>query len=158
MVWIRKGGDKMEKGEQLAIKLFGELLRDYHNVANKVLNKYGLYKGQPFILKCIKQYPSMTQKELAKKMGVTKSTIGKSIRRMEKMGFLKRTQDLKDCRCNRIRITEKGIEALENCQKDMNKIIEALYSKIPKEEKDLVIQILKKLLEGLNSLKKEENL
>lgn len=144
--------------QHLAIRLFGELLKNYHIIVNKELNKYGLYKGQPFILKCLKEHPSMTQKELAEKMNVTKSTIGASIRRMEKMGFLKRSQDPKDSRCNRITITEKGSKALKDCQKNMNKIIEALYSKIPEKEEEVVVDVLKKLLEGLNSFREQEKL
>ncbi len=141
-----------------AMDLFGELLKNYHIILNKELNKYGLYKGQPFILRFLKEHPSITQKELAQKMHVTKSTIGASIRRMEKIGFLKRSQDPEDSRCNRIVITQKGIKALEDCEKDIEKIMEALYSKIPEEEGDLVIDVLKKLLEGLNSFREQEKL
>lgn len=148
----------MYKEQHHAMELFGELLKNYHIIVNKELNKYGLYKGQPFILQFLKEHPGITQKELAQEMRVTKSTIGASIRRMERMGFLERSQDPEDSRCNQIVITQKGLKALEDCEKDIKRVMEALYSKIPEEEEDLVINVLKKLLEGLNSFREQEKL
>lgn len=142
----------MQNVRPTTIRIFRDLMRTHDMILNKTLNKYDLYKGQPHTLMLLEKNPGMTQKELADKMKVTKSTMGESLRRMEKVGFVERIQDKVDTRCNRITITEKGLQALRDCDKELSAMTEALYSKIHKEEEDLVADILKRLYEGICTL------
>lgn len=142
---------KYEFDERSSVALIGKFIKIHYIILGKVLNKHGLYKGQPYILTCLINEPRMTQNELAKKLDVTKSTMGTSLRRMEKNGFIVREQDEEDCRCNRISITEKGIKALEDCNKDVSNIIEAMFSKISKDEEEMMNDIFRRMIEGIQS-------
>jgi len=46
-------------------QVFREMLGWHRCRLNKVLNKYGLYTGQPMILHALERMPNSTQKELA---------------------------------------------------------------------------------------------
>lgn len=137
--------------ERSSVALIGKFMKTHYFILGKVLNKHGLYKGQPYILTCLIQEPRMTQNELAKKLDVTKSTMGTSLKRMEKNGFILREQDQEDSRCNRISITEKGMQALEACEKDVSGIIKAMFSKISEDEEEKINNIFTKLIEGIQS-------
>ena len=131
--------------------LIGKFIKNHYITLVKVLNKHGLYKGQPYILTCLIKEPRMTQNELAKKLDVTKSTMGTSLKRMEKKDFIVREQDEEDSRCNRISITEKGRTAFEACNKDLLNIAQAMFSKISKDEEEMVNDIFRRLIEGIQS-------
>ena len=89
-------------------EVWHELSQIYNICMQRVLSKYGLYPGQPLLLFAIRDSENPTQNELAEKLGVSKASVGVSLRRLEKSGFVKRKQDKKDTRCNRIVLTNKG--------------------------------------------------
>ena len=142
---------KCEFDERSSVTLIGKFMKIHYVTLVKVLNKHGLHKGQPYILTCLMKEPRMTQNELAKKLDVTKSTMGTSLKRMEKNGFIVRQQDEEDCRCNRISITEKGRMALEACDKDVSSIIQAMFSKISEDEEEMMNDIFRRMIEGIQS-------
>ena len=142
---------RCEFDERSSVALIGKFMKIHYVTLVKALNKHGLYKGQPYILTCLMKEPRMTQNELAKKLDVTKSTMGTSLRRMEKNGFIVREQDEEDCRCNRITITQKGRTALEACDKDLSSIAQAMSSKICEDEEEMVNDVFRRLIEGIQS-------
>ena len=46
---------------------------------------------------------------------VSAATMANSLKRLERKGYIQRQSDEKDSRCNRIVITQKGLEAVERC-------------------------------------------
>lgn len=68
----------------------------------------GLYPGQPALLKTIRQLAPCSQSQLARALGVSTSSVGVSIKRMQKAGYLKKEPDPKDLRYNTISLTPAG--------------------------------------------------
>lgn len=68
----------------------------------------GVTLGQWRIVASLVQQPGLTQKEIADKVGVEGATLVPMIDKMEKEGLLKRKQDPKDRRLNRIYLTKKA--------------------------------------------------
>lgn len=142
----------MDKQEE-HIKLFTQLMRKYEYQLHVACHQFGIYRGQHHILRTLMKYPGLTQNELAQKINVAKASLTTSLNRMEKNGFVAREKSKTDGRCNIIYITDKGIEAMNGCEKEIEKIKIALFSKLNQDEIATFNQIISKLMEGLNYLK-----
>jgi len=53
-----------------------------------------------------------TATEAGRRLGISKQAAGKTIDRLEALGYVKRADDDKDRRCKLVRITPRGLEAL----------------------------------------------
>lgn len=117
------------------------------------LQKYGLYEGQPALLFKIRELRFPNQNEIALELGVSKSSVGVSLRRLEKGGFIKREQDKVDSRCNRIMLTKKGEEFAHWCEVDMDMIANNLLEMFDVEERERVLEMLLRMNQGLQNMR-----
>lgn len=78
----------------------------------KISNKLGLYRGQYPILKYIEEHPYCQQVDIANSLQVTPASIATSLKRMEKTGFITRQVDEDNHRANKLKVTNKGEEAI----------------------------------------------
>ena len=117
------------------------------------LQKYGLYEGQPAILFQIQEMGMPTQNDLAKALAVSKASVGVSLRRMEKGGFVKRVLDKKDTRCKRISLTQKGTEFVRWCEIDMNMLADNLLENFEGEELERVLDMLQRMQTGMEAMR-----
>jgi MarR family transcriptional regulator, organic hydroperoxide resistance regulator len=76
----------------------------------------GIYFGQLPILEYVSSHGQCTQTELAETLQVSAPSIATSVKRMQKTGLLKKVADESDLRCNRISITEKGLDLAQKCR------------------------------------------
>lgn len=136
-----------------ALDIYMQLNQTYAFCMQHTLQKYGLYEGQPALLFKISEMRFANQNELAKALGVSKSSVGVSLRRLEKSGFVKREQDKGDSRCNRITLTKKGQEFAHWCEMDMDMIANNMFEDFEVEEKEKVIEILRRMLKGLDAMR-----
>ena len=79
----------------------------------KEMESCGLKPNQAGILVVLRSEGGLSQKELAKRMGVTPPSMTAALKKMEKQGYVLREQDEKDQRITRIRISDQGISAEE---------------------------------------------
>lgn len=131
---------------------FRELIKTYNNCMQRTLNKYGLYPGQPSILFAMARMGKLTQNDLARELGVSKASIGVSLRRMEKAGFVKRVQDKDDTRCNRVMLTKKGMDYIRWCEIDFNTIFTTMLEDFNGEERSMLLNNLKSMKNSLVKL------
>ncbi|MBS5115086.1 MAG: MarR family transcriptional regulator [Erysipelotrichaceae bacterium] len=132
--------------------LFGNLMRKHDYLLHLACQKYGIYRGQHHILRTLMKYPGLTQHELAQKTNIAKASITTSLNRMEKNGFVARKKSQTDGRCNIIFITQKGVEAIQGCEKEIDKIKKALFSELNEEEVESFNHIVVKLIQGLDHI------
>ena len=119
-----------------------ELIQTYNFCMQRTLSKYGLYPGQPPLLF-----------DLAEKLAVSKASVGVSLRRLEKAGFVKRVQDKKDTRCNRIALTPKGQEYARWCAIDYDMLYATLLENFSGDERERVAETIERMLKSLNGLR-----
>lgn len=81
-----------------------------NQLSNEFLKEFGLTTAQFDVLVQIQVYKSITQMELAEKATVTQGGISRMLTRLEKEGYINRTQDWKT---KYITLTESG-EAIVN--------------------------------------------
>lgn len=130
------------------------LLNQVHGFCMQhTLKKYGLYEGQPVYLFQIRDMGRPSQNELAKALGVSKSSAGVTLRRLEKSGFIKREQDLADSRCNRVALTKKGQEIARWCEMDVDMIANNMLEDFTAEERELALKVIKRMYKGLDSMR-----
>ncbi len=133
--------------------IFMQLCQTHTFCMQHTLKKYGLYEGQPAFLFRIRDMGKPSQIELAQSLGVSKSSVGVSLRRLEKSGFVKREQDPADSRSNRVSLTKKGQEFAHWCEMDVDMIANNLLEDFEGEEREAALRTLKRLLKGLEAMR-----
>lgn len=113
---------------------FKELLQAYRTKMRTLLKKNGLYAGQDAILFVVLAHPGMTQQELSEILAVSKSTMGTSLKRMEKMGLVERKTTVRDSRCKCIFITEDGKKLADSCQRELMQFHQFIFSVFTESE------------------------
>jgi DNA-binding MarR family transcriptional regulator len=79
-----------------------------HQRMHDLLDDLGLYRGQPSMLAALWVQDGMTHSELAEQLGKSPATITKTVKRMEKAGFVERRPDPRDERLSRVYLTGAG--------------------------------------------------
>jgi DNA-binding MarR family transcriptional regulator len=93
-----------ERLGQLLSKVCGLRHRRMHDL----LDDLGLYRGQPSMLNALWTQDGMTHSELAEQLNKSPATITKTVKRMEKAGFVERRPDPRDERLSRVYLTGAG--------------------------------------------------
>ena len=132
---------------------FCALVRTYNACMQKTLAKYGLYPGQPQVLFAINALGCPTQIELAAELGVTKASVGVSLRRLESAGFVKRVRDKQDTRCVRIKLTQKGAEYARWCDIDFEMIYTTMMETFNADEREGAVNTINEMNRSLTGLK-----
>lgn len=78
------------------------------------LEELGIGPGQMPVLGELNRHRKMTQRELAEHTHVTAATISGTLKRMERAGLIKRSEDESDARVSIVELTEKG----QNCSNE----------------------------------------
>lgn len=113
---------------------------------NKSLHSYGVAIEQRATLEIIKYEADVNQTMIAKLLGKDKTTISRSLNSLEKKGFIKRESDIEnDKRSNKIVLTSKGEDILEESFGEVTAFRENLNDKLSKKEHDILFDILDKL-------------
>ena len=144
---------KREELTRTAGAAFEQLMQTYQFCMQRVLSKYGLYPGQPALLFAISAADKPTQNDLAQTLGVSKASVGVSLRRMEKAGFVKRVRDRKDTRCIRIALTQKGQEFTRWCRIDYDMLYTTLLEGFSGEERNEALGMIQTMYNSLAELR-----
>ncbi|MGI6374903.1 MAG: MarR family winged helix-turn-helix transcriptional regulator [Anaerolineae bacterium] len=79
-----------------------------HALVHRGIESFGLYRGQPRMLRLLWQEDGLTHSDLANQMRVQPATISKMVQRMERSGFVERRRDDADERVSRVFLTARG--------------------------------------------------
>lgn len=116
-----------------------------------LLDKVGVYPGQPFLLFALYHTDGQSQKDLGNKLNIKASTIATMVKRMEKLGLVERKQDSEDLRISRVYITEKGREIYKKVDKIKKDIDVESFSNFSEEEQILLKKLLLQMRENLKN-------
>ncbi|WP_125154281.1 MarR family winged helix-turn-helix transcriptional regulator [Clostridium rectalis] len=129
--------------------VFGDVIRLHYHSIQKLLDKLGLYPGQPPVLFILNKKDGQSQKELATKMNIKPATATVMLKRMEKSGFIKRIQDEQDQRVIRVYITDKGRETIKEVKKVIENIDNVCFNNFTLEEKLLLRRFFMQIKDNL---------
>lgn len=83
--------------------------------------------------------------EIAKRIGKDKSTVTPLAKKLESLGYIKRTQDEKDRRKTYISLTEKGEDLKKEFDSISAAVKETAYNGFTEEEKEIFLVLLKRM-------------
>lgn len=113
---------------------------------HKEMAETGLYFGQLPILEYIKRNENCSQREIADKLQVTPASIALSTKRLQKAGLIKKAVDKGNLRCNKLSVTEKGMETTEKGRRIFNALDKKMYQGFSEEELDDLYNYLDRII------------
>lgn len=140
----------MKKDEQDSLHfLLNSTIRLYYLKTHELLERLGLYPGQPRVLHALWRKNGLSQKEIGKQLNIKPSTVTVMINRMEKAGLVKRVQDKEDLRVSKIYLEEKAIELKDEIKQVSKNINDETFAGFSEEEKDIINNFLNRMSENL---------
>ena len=124
-------------------------LHTHRNALCRYFQSCGMYSGHPRVLFHLRHTPGMTQRELAKALGVAAATLSVSIRRMEAAGLVERQSDAADLRVQRLYLTEHGKAIDDRCAKGREFLMEAQFADFSDEDMATLDRLLVRMTENL---------
>ncbi len=117
--------------------------------AMKLLEQFELKPSQAGILFTLNCRGKLSQRELAREIGITPPSMTVALRKMEELGYVAREPDEKDQRIIRIMITEKGRVCVDKIRGVTSSMEQIMYQGIAQEERLLLRRILIQMVENL---------
>ena len=109
--------------------------RLHRMVCERNISQMGIHHSQHHLLMYIaKKGEITTQKEIAECFGITPAAVARSLKSLETEGFIERANLEGDSRCNRIKITDKGKEIIENSYKMFEDIDRGIFEDFSEDE------------------------
>ncbi len=131
------------------LSLEGKILQKRRKNLNRLLEKEGLYFGQPKILKILKASGGCDQNTLAKELECSKASITCSLNRLEKNGLILRETSKEDLRRNIIKLTPLGEKKLSYADEILKKTITGQFKDFSESEINMMFTLYNKMLDNL---------
>jgi DNA-binding MarR family transcriptional regulator len=129
--------------------LLAQVCRLHHSRARTLLEEFGLFRGQPPLLFALWEKEGLTHSELAEHLHVQPATITKMIKRMERAGFVERSQDAEDQRVSRVYLTDAGRNIRDAVEGVLRELEEQTFAEFSSEERALLNRFLLRIRNNL---------
>lgn len=129
--------------------IFHQVIGLHHYRTHRLLEKEGVYPGQPPLLFALHIKDGQSQKELGQKLNIQPATITVMVRRMTKAGLIERRQDPTDQRVSRVYLTDEGRKVQKRVAKTVKKIEEECFANFSEEDKEELSRLLCKMRRNL---------
>lgn len=96
-------------------------------IAYLEMQNYDLHPSQFQVIHTLERAGKSKQTDLARKAGVSSASIGTSVRRLEKIGLVRRTSDDADLRATYVELTDKGNKYARAAERYMAQLGEVKY-------------------------------
>ncbi len=126
--------DKQRKDD--IVKLFLCAAKSHHRVFEKHVSDFGVHRSQHRILMFLSRRENMitTQKDIAANFEISAAAVAVSVRKLEEEGLIGRASDTNDNRANIIRLTDKGMQIVEDTRNLINSLDEAMFEGFDEDE------------------------
>ncbi|WMJ80177.1 MarR family transcriptional regulator [Clostridium sp. MB40-C1] len=131
--------------------IFIQVIRLHYHRTHILLEKVGVYPGQPPMLIALYHKDGQSQKELADKLKIKPSTITVMLRRMEKAQLVERRLDVEDQRVSRVYLTHQGKKICKEVKEIIQSIGSECFSGFTVEEKVLFRRLLMQMRDNLSN-------
>lgn len=124
--------------------------RLHRMVFERNISNMGIHHSQHHLLMYIaKEGEILSQKQIAERFGITPAAVARSLKSLESEGFISRTNLEGDGRFNRIAITDKGREIVENSYKMFQEIDSSVFENFTESEIEEFNTLLDKIQANL---------
>lgn len=145
--------NNMDNNEKLLIAII-RVSESYKKESTKIFNKYNLSFSKYTILRLLESSENRqnTFSNLSKLMLVSGANITPMAKRLEKDGLITKLNDHKDERLTFLKITQKGIETIENIANEKDHLIDKYLCEFSEEKKKDLLASMKSILYRFSSL------
>lgn len=119
------------------------------------LSQIEIYDGQPDILAYIYMHKDTSQYDIARYLGVSRASVGISLKRMEKSGYISVTPNETNKRSTCVNITKKGTKALVKADMVLNDFLNDKFEDFNEEEKKAYLFLMQKIKRNLKKMYKK---
>lgn len=126
-------------------KYISQIYRKGRAFMSKSLTEYDMGFGQMMFLLQLYKQDGISQEELSEMLNIDKGTTARAVKKLEEEGFLTREKDEFDKRAYKIYLTDKSKEKQDDVCNVLQEWENILTENITEEEKDTLINILKKI-------------
>lgn len=124
--------------------------RLHRMVFERNISNMGIHHSQHHLLMYIaKEGEILSQKQIAERFGITPAAVARSLKSLESEGFISRTNLEGDGRFNRITITDKGKEIVEDSYKMFQEIDSSVFENFTESEIEEFNALLDKIQANL---------
>ncbi|NLE43230.1 MAG: MarR family transcriptional regulator [Chloroflexi bacterium] len=129
--------------------LVAQVCHLHYSRARELLDRIGLYRGQPALLGALWEQEGLSHTELADRLQVTPATITRMLQRMEKAALLVRVPDVEDQRVSRVYLTDAGREIRGRVEEVWRAMDAETFAGFSPEERADVQRVLFRMRENL---------
>ncbi|UPA31071.1 MarR family transcriptional regulator [Terrisporobacter glycolicus] len=131
-------------------KYISQIYRKGRIFISKGLEEHNIGQGQFMYLLELYIEDGRNQEELAEVLKIDKGTTARAIKKLEVNGFVRRQKDENDKRSNRVYLTEEGKGVKNDIFFILNQWDEKMSEQLNKEERELMIKLLKRVCSNIN--------
>lgn len=140
------------KREDLSFRIV-DVAHKHRCVMERLFNSTGVFQGQHKMLMCISDNDFYSQKEIAGHMKISTATVAVSLKKLEKGGYINKLVDENDNRLNKIILTKKGKDIVENSREMFAKVNKEMFKDFSDEEKENLKSYLDRIEANLKNIK-----
>lgn len=135
---------KLAKEHQLVNLLF-MTDKNLKRTIEKRAEGTGVYRSQHRLLMILGRNPDISQTMLAEKLEISPAAVTVSLKKLEKSGYIARQCSEEDNRINRVVITPKGQDVIEQSINYFREMDYAFFEGFSEEEKNLLENMLERV-------------
>ncbi|MHB9033054.1 MAG: MarR family winged helix-turn-helix transcriptional regulator [Anaerolineae bacterium] len=135
--------------------LLAQVCHHHYARAQELLDKIGLYRGQPPLLHAVWEQEGITHTELAARLQNKPATISRMLHRLEKAGFILLQPDESDQRISRVFLTAAGRNVLAQIDVVHDQIQAETFSGLSAAELEQIQDYLTRMRDNLLHFKGE---
>lgn len=128
--------------ESNPVKLIMFIIQIHRRKMEKLLEGTGLHRAQHRMLMTLSDRPVRSQVELANVMEVSAATVAVSLKKLEKGGYIQKSQKEQDSRVRFVELTQKGHEVVEESKKIFQQMDETLLEGFDSEQLTMLHDLL----------------
>lgn len=128
------------------------LFKTFHAQRKRIrtnMDEYGLYPGQPKVLRFLQAHENCKLKEIAEECDIECATASKILSSLEENGMLVRNIDQQNKRALQVRITEKGQKSFAKWEAHCKEIEALSLQDFTQTEKEQFIAYLARMYHNL---------
>lgn len=136
--------------------LFRTIFHMHMNCVKKIFDKRGINPASHppilFMLRNEANNMAASQKEIADRLGISTPTVAISIKRMEKAGLVHKVIDESDLRRNKITLTNKGLEFVDESMAVFDSVNESMLQGLSQQEQVQLKTLFLRIISNLETM------
>ena len=129
-----------------------KIAREHRKTVERRISALGIHPSQHHLLMYIAKNGACTQNSIAEAMEVSAATVAVSLKKLEKGGYIEKQNSPGDGRSNRIVLTSKGEDVVEQSKLLFEDVDENMFVSFTEEQQEKLYEFLEQIITNLKTL------